>query len=161
MVQHKKSEPFDIADLPELTESQRKFVEGILAGKSAIDAYTAAYNCENSARKTLWTEASRAKHHPKIALWISAARQAGLGNPKINRDQHIQRLERLSELCVLSGNMGAAVQAEQLIGKASGHYTEKLEVSGADPLATLEDIAKEFGEDVAAAIASTAGMQRH
>lgn len=141
-MQQKKTGQIDLGELPELTEHQAKFVEEYLKGKSATEAYRAAYDCSNSSNKTVWTEASRARHHPAIALWISAARQAGMGSPKINLDQHITRLERLSELCIMSGNMGAAVQAEQLIGKASGHYTERLDITSGDPMDALKQIAE-------------------
>ena len=49
----------DAADgLPDLTEQQRKFVEGVLMGKTLIDSYRAAYDCSNMLPNSIWCEAS-------------------------------------------------------------------------------------------------------
>ena len=45
--------------LPDLTTPQMNFVLGIIAGKSASDAYRAAYNAENMSNESIWVEASR------------------------------------------------------------------------------------------------------
>lgn len=67
----------------------------------------------------------------------------------------MQELERLKEIAVNTGNVGAAVQAEQLRGKAAGHYVEKFEdVSKAnDPVDTLKEIAR-HSPDLAQQLAS-------
>lgn len=134
-------EPGPFEDLPDLTDHQRRFVEGILKGMSASDAYRAAYDCSNSKDSTVWCEASKLTRHPTVSQWISAARQAGLGQTKFSLEQHLRRLDRLEELCVISGNLGAAVQAEQLIGKASGHYVEQFRNMDTDPVDLLNQIA--------------------
>lgn len=129
-------------DLPELTERQRNFVECILAGKTASDAYRASYDCSNSADRTIWTEASKLRNNPDVAQWLSAARKAGLGNAKVTLEGHVAELERLREIAIDSGNVGAAVQAEQLRGKASGHYTENVRLEHVNPDNVLEEIRK-------------------
>jgi hypothetical protein len=160
-MQHKKTSPqnIDLADLPELTEQQRNFVFLLLQGKSASDAYRAAYDCTNSQDRTIWCEASKLKHHPRVAIWLSAARQAEMGTAKVTLEQHIKRLDRLEELCIGSGNLGAAVQAEQLIGKASGHYKETVDLSiSNDPLAALKELAS-ISPDIAKQLAAAHGIQ--
>jgi phage terminase small subunit len=142
MTQRKKTKPLEDMDLPDLTEPQRKFVEGLLGGKSSSDAYRSAYNAENMGQNSVWVEASRLRNNPSIALWLSAARQAELGHTRITLDQHIARLDRLLEIAVKTGNVGAAVQAEQLIGKAIGHYTERYEINTQDPRDMLNQIAQ-------------------
>lgn len=144
-------------ELPELTVQQSKFVEGLLSGKTASDAYRAAYDCSNSKPTTIWVEASKLRNHTNVALWLSVARKAELGHAKVTLDQHVKRLDRLQELCVSSGNLGAAVQAEQLIGKAMGHYTEKLQVSVTDPLDTLKEIEK-ISPELARQLAAEEGI---
>lgn len=145
-------------DLPDLTPQQRKFVEGILANKSASEAYRCAYDAENMKDTSIWTEASRVRNNASVSLWISAARKAGLWQPKVSLDQHLSRLDRLEELCIVSGNMGAAVQAEQLIGKASGHYTENLNIMASDPLDMLKEIAS-LSPALAAQLAKDNGIE--
>lgn len=145
-------------DLPDLTPQQSKFVEGILKGLSASDAYRDAYDCSNSKPSTIWCEASKLTRHTSVAQWISAARQAGLGNPKVSMDRHIQRLERLEELCIISGNLGAAVQAEQLIGKASGHYVDQFRDVTKDPMESLREI-EQLSPDLAEKLAKENGIE--
>lgn len=133
----------DIADdLPELTAQQDKFVQGILSGKSASDAYRAAYDCSQSQDSTVWAEASRLRGDHKVSAWLSAARKAGLGRAAVTLEGHISELERLREIAIDSGNVGAAVQAEQLRGKASGHYSENINLRFDEPANILDELRK-------------------
>ena len=58
----------------ELTAKQRRFVQGIVAGKNASDAYREAYNTENMNANTVWREASRLMHHPLVITSVKAAK---------------------------------------------------------------------------------------
>lgn len=148
MAQRKLTEPAPEIDLPELTPSQAKFVEGLLSGQlTSKDAYRAAYNCENMGENSISVEAARLKAHPKIALTISILRKGGLGAAIVTLDGHLQELERLKAIAIETGNVGAAVQAEQLRGKAAGHYVERhADVTAHDPVDTLRAIAKDSPE---------------
>ena len=160
-MRHKITDIEQIAsDLPELTDKQYRFVEGLLAGKTASDAYRAAYECSNSANETIWAKASALANDDRVRIWLSAARKAGLGTAKITLQNHLNRLERLAELAIEKGNLGAAVQAEQLIGKASGHYTERMEISSTDPLDALKQIAM-INPDLAKQLAQADGIEWH
>lgn len=134
-------------DLPDLTENQMKFCEGVLAGKTQSDAYRAAYDCQNMAPESIWVAASRLRHDAKVALWLDAARSDRLESHECTFDGHLKELERLKSIAIRSGNVGAAVQAEQLRGKAAGLYVDKHEdVTQYDPVRTLEDIARQSPE---------------
>lgn len=158
-MRRKIAEPIEAgAELPELTDHQRKFVEGILAGKTASDAYRCAYDCSNSKDTSIWSRASELRADSKVEVWLSAARKAGLGHTVVTLQGHIAELERLREIALETGNVGAAVQAEQLRGKAQGHYVERLEVSAADPLDTLRQIAS-VSPQLAAQLAAAQGIE--
>lgn len=133
----------DGEELPDLTDQQMHFVECLLAGKSASDAYRAAYNTQNCTNRTIWAAASRLRADCNVATWLSAARKAGLGRAAVTLEGHVAELERLREIALETGNVGAAVQAEQLRGKASGHYTENLRLEVTDPVNILDQIRKE------------------
>lgn len=143
----------DIPDLPKLTEQQQKFVEGILCGKSGADAYRAAYDTENMGKNTIWVQASVLRRNSKIAVWLSAGRKACLGLGVVTLQNHLDELQRLAQLAAESGNYGAAVQAEQLRGKAAGHYTERLDVTHYHPddlLKEIREISPELAEQLEA-----------
>jgi phage terminase small subunit len=54
-----------------LTVKQKKFVEEILAGKTAVDAYRAAYSTENMSQKVMYNKAAIVKNHPAVAAEIA------------------------------------------------------------------------------------------
>lgn len=135
------------SDLPDLTPKQQKFCEGILAGMSQADAYKAAYNCQNMSDATVYTNASRLRHDTKIAPWLDAAKYDTMQSHECTLEGHLKELERLKAIAVRSGNVGAAVQAEQLRAKAMGHYVEKhQDVTQYDPVKTLQEIAHDSPE---------------
>jgi hypothetical protein len=146
------------ADLPDLTEYQLKFCDGILAGKTSSDAYRAAYDCSNMQPPTIWAAASRLRNDYRVELWIAAARKAEIGKFSRTREQHIARLDRLQQIAIDSGNIGAAVQAEQLIGKVEGHHTDRIEVTSQDPMQTLREIAA-LSPELAAKLAHDQGIE--
>ena len=142
-----------IEDLPDLTPQQCKFVGGVLSGKTAADAYRSAYDCSGSGENTVWVEASRLRNHTSIALWLSEARKACLGAATVTLEGHLRELERIKEIALQSGNIGAAVQAEQCRGKAAGHYVEQIrDITDHDPSRTLTEIAT-HNPDLAASLA--------
>lgn len=147
------------AELPDLTAQQMKFVEGILAGKTASDAYRAAYDTSSMANTTVWREASVLRSDQKVAQWLSAARQAGLGSAVVTYEGHVRELERIREIALNSGNIGAAVQAEQIRGKAAGLHVEQVRdvTDRFDPAQTIREIAQHSPE-LAASLAAQHGV---
>lgn len=137
------------AELPDLTAQQQKFVEGILSGKTASDAYRAAYDCSNMLANSIWCNASKLRSDEKVAQWIAQARIAGLGSATVTYEGHLRELERLKELALNAGNLGAAVQAEQIRGKVAGHHVEQVRdvTERHDPVQTVREIAALTGID--------------
>lgn len=149
MPRQKLTEATDAVDLPDLTAQQQKFVEGILSGKTASDAYRAAYDCAASASSTIWVKASELRANEKVAVWLSAARKAGLGSAIVTFEGHVRELERIKEIALESGNIGAAVQAEQIRGKAAGLHVEQVRdvTERFDPAQTVRELAVMTGID--------------
>lgn len=160
MVARMKTEPDEgYSDLPELTPNQREFVRHLLAGKTASDAYRLAYSTENMQPQTIWVEASKLRANPNVALWLAAARKAHFGSAVLTKDDHMRELERLREVALEKGNIGAAVQAEQLRGKVAGHHVERIQdVTPISPQDTLREIA-ELDEGLAAKLAAEHGIE--
>jgi hypothetical protein len=155
----KTSDLADLAsDLPDLTDQQMTFVRGLLEGLTGTEAYRRAYGCEGWASNSIWCSASKLRADAKVQQWLSAARIAELGNTKVTLDQHVRRLDRLQELAIKTGNLGAAVQTEQLIGKVQGHYIERLELDiSSEPTAALDQISK-LAPDLARKLAEEHGF---
>lgn len=115
----------DIKDLPELTPQEFGFVESIHAGQTASDAYRTNYECSTWSPQMIWVEAHRVRHRPNVALWLQAARQAGLGKHVVTLESHLDELDELKEMAKRDGVYGAAVKAVELKGRVSGHYVER------------------------------------
>lgn len=129
------------ADLPDLTPKQTHFVECILAGKTATEAYRTAYDCADSSNKVIWNHACKVMANGDVRVWLSAARKANLDTGRITLDSHQSELARLREIALDTGNVGAAVQAEISRGKAQGLYIERFEdVTARDPIETIKAI---------------------
>jgi len=147
-------------ELPDLTAQQQKFVEGILAGKTAAEAYRSAYDCSNMLNNSIWCAASKLRNNAKVEQWIAQARMAGLGSAVVTFEGHLRELERLREFAMKSGNVGAAVQAEQLRGKVAGHHVDQVRdvTERHDPAQTIREIAAHSPE-LAAALAAQHGIE--
>jgi hypothetical protein len=113
-----------------LTAKQLAFCDGVLRGMSQSDAYRAAYDAENMADASIWTEASKLFAHPVVAQRIKALQtrqsDAALLSGLATR-QHIQRT--LYGLTTDGDNDGAKLRACELLGKLSdvAAFTERVE----------------------------------
>lgn len=128
-------------ELPELTAQQMHFVDEILAGRNSSDAYRAAYDTSTMTSRTINAAACRLASQSNIRAWLSACRKAYLSSGAVTVESHMRELDRLKELALESGNHGAAIQAEQLRGKASGLYIDRFEdVTPPDPARLLSEV---------------------
>lgn len=140
------SAPDQAEDLPELTTNQMEFVRQRLAGKSGAEAWRIAYDATNMLPHSVLAAASRLSRNAAIMQWLSAGRRACLGTASVTLQNHLDELDRLKDIAVASGNVGAAVQAEQLRAKATGLYVERFEdLTPHDPLRTLTEISAALG----------------
>lgn len=114
-------------DLPELTAKQFAFVKGLLEGKTASDAYRAAYDCDGCSNESIWVAASRLRNDPKVSLWLSRARTEALTSATMTKEAYIQELLTERMEAKATGNHGAAVKALELAGKVMGHYVDRVE----------------------------------
>lgn len=132
MAQRKKTDGWN-EELPLLTEQQNAYVLARVSGLSMVDSYRKAYPKSLDWKKeSQWNNASRTERHPKVAMWLSVAQANGQVEIGETLSEHVGELRRLQNICEETGNLGAAVQARQLIGKALGHYTDRVQVTVSD-----------------------------
>lgn len=148
------------AGLPELTDKEFVFVNALLSGKNQSDAYREAYDAENMAPASVWSEASKRRNSPKVTQWLDYILENGAEDLTVTKESHIRELESIKRQALAKDNYGAAVQAEQLKGKASGLYTERMEVVGdGSDLATIQSrLKQELGDDLAQAVMAKRGL---
>ena len=160
MPQRQKTAPIEATDLPDISAEDQEFARLVALGKMSLtDAYRATHDCAAWSSPSVHAQASRHRSNPKIQSWIDAFRTAGVGASSVTFERHVAELERLKALCVTSGNMGAAVQCETVIGKAAGLHVEQIrDVTNIDTVATLKEIAQ-TSPDLAAALAAQHGIE--
>ena len=104
--------------LPLLTSKQQKFVNTLLEGKSASDAYREAYNCQAMSNAAVWVEASRLRKNTKVSLWLRHFQRIWSDRARVTMESHLAELARARELAIGHGQISAGVQAEHYRGKA-------------------------------------------
>ena len=62
----------DDEELPELMPQQMEFVRGLLEGKTASDAYRAAFSTEGWQSSSIWPKASMMANDGKVQAWLAA-----------------------------------------------------------------------------------------
>ena len=130
-------------ELPHLTSKQSAFIDGLLQGKSASDAYRAAYDCSKMADRSIWCEASKLRSNPKVAQWLRCLQRMSLDATRLTLEAH------LGELAIAHSQIRAAVQAEHHHGKAAGLYGDASRVGGPSDTELLEAIEKLLGKEMA------------
>lgn len=146
-------------DLPELTLMQSAYVNNVLKGLSYVDAYRDAYNTDNQALNTMWTDASKLNRNPKVAQWLSRAREEGAIFQACTYANSLNRLANLSEGAELAGQYSAAVKAEEARGKLEGLYVDRVEQVGVtEAEVALLALTKALGAEAAKGIAASLGI---
>ena len=163
MPQNQKTEPAtptDTEELPELTEKQHNFVQALLEGKTYSDAYREAYDASEMKPRLIWREASLLAAHPKVTQWLEALRTSAVQTGVASIEEHTAQLRRLRELALKTGNLGAAVNAEVNLGKASGLHIDRIQdVDRGRELAILDRIFKRHGRTAVLAAAERLGLE--
>ena len=114
-----------------LTEKQKAFCSLICQGHSPSDAYRKAYDVkEGTKSKTVTTSANKLKKKPAISAYLETEFQrqtkVNLENQTELRQKVVQELFRHS---TESANEHIQVRALELLGKASGLFVERQEIT--------------------------------
>lgn len=70
--------------------------------------------------------------NPNISYRVEELRKTIAQKAMITLESHIERLKELAALAVDTGQIAAAIKAEELCGKASGIYIERRQLTGLD-----------------------------
>lgn len=118
-----------------LTVKQENFCLAYLETGNASEAYRRAYASAKMKPETVNRAAKEMIDLPKIATRLQELRKPAVKAAQITLEQHLKDLQRLRDLAESSEKYGPAIQAEMARGKASGLYTEKIELNVTDALA--------------------------
>jgi phage terminase small subunit len=110
-----------------LNERHRRFVAEYLNDLNATRAYKAVYKCSDRVANV---NGSRLLANANITAAIAAGQSKVVTKLELTVEAHLERLRALSIAAEADGQYSAAVKAEELRGKVSGFYVEKVEHSG-------------------------------
>jgi hypothetical protein len=115
-----------------LTPKREAFAQSVASGKTAADAYRAAFDATKMKAASIQQCASRLMADVKVTARVAALRLPVVEAAQLSLSVHLARLADLSDKAEKEGKYSAAVAAEVARGKASGLYVEKLEHTGKD-----------------------------
>jgi hypothetical protein len=154
-------DPEGAEDLPHLSAAERRFVQELLRGKNATDAYRLAHPHTRAKDHVLWVRACEERRKERVKIWLHAMRVCALAAGVETLEGHIAELIRLRELAIAKGQMAAAVQAEVHKGKVLGWYEDRLRLVSDTSDAELVSKAEQLlGNEAAHKLATALGCKR-
>ena len=110
-----------------LTPKQEAFAQNVASGMTQADAYRNSYNAENMKPESVHESASRVMADIKVSSRVKELQAKGAELAALTLAKHLARLEELSRDAQAAEEYNAAIKAEELRGKASGLYTERID----------------------------------
>lgn len=150
------------SDLPKLTAKQAAYVEARIGGKNISDSYREAYEPRADLKPAhLHRLASEVEANVKVRSWLTALPGLLKDRVIVNAETHLAELERVRDIALSTGNVGAAVKAIELMGKVGGLYVEqRLDVTPsreADPEHYIKGLAAKHSAVLALQVAQKLG----
>ena len=115
-----------------LTAKQEAFCIAYIETGNASESYRRAYNAEKSSPGVVNNKASMLLARDDIRVRLSELRKPVIAAVQMTLASHLERLRELSLRAEEDGQFAAAVKAEELRGKASGLYTDKIDHTNSD-----------------------------
>ena len=145
-----------VKDIHGLTPKQEVFVQELLKGSSASDAYRSAYNAKGMKASAIHCEASKLKSSPKVSqrykTLLKRKEEYALNSSLSLRQLVLENLRK--EALNMDNNESARIRAWELLGKSSdvGLFIERIETITKDR--TPEEVMSEIEEKLEKVIGS-------
>ena len=114
-----------------LTSKQEKFAQCVASGMTQADAYRNSFDVRPTTKsESIIEKASFLMAQVNIKSRVAELRLPIVEKVGITLENHIARLQELSDKAEAAGQYSAAIKAEESRGKACGLYVERLQHSG-------------------------------
>ena len=122
-----------------LTDKQSKFCDGVEAGMSLSDAYRAAYDTSGMSPKSVHEEACRLMSHPKITTRLQEiSREKEAQRRMLTASDAAAAVEVFRQMMATAKTEAVRVRAAELLAKAAGIFTDKVEIEDKTDRSTAE-----------------------
>lgn len=128
--------PIAVVRNREMTHGMRVFIAGKLAGKTSRDAYREAYPNDKGADATVSSNAYKLSKHPLVSKALADA--WGQTEEALVEDMAASKRYVIQSLIALSKSAkqeGSRLKALELLGKASGAFTQVAQADAPAPTA--------------------------
>ena len=113
-------------DKNKLTPKQEKFCQAIVRGNNISEAYRQVYDAENMKPNTINRKAFDLQKNGKIRARVEELKKKIEDKIAYTKEQHIKRLETIGKAAFNAKQYNAALKAEELKGKVSGFYIDRI-----------------------------------
>lgn len=155
----------EIPDISGLTAKRQKFVQAIMNGQGDVEAYRTAGYSQNMCPRDQAIKARDLKKNGHIAAILTNFQLRLAEKIDMSAEAHINRLMKLSNKANGLDQVNAAIRGEELIGRVSGHYVDRVAIERADPVqdalgVMIEEIERTLGAEAADEYARKKGVER-
>lgn len=112
-----------------LTSKESKFCEMIAKGKSQVDSYKIAYECENSNKDTIKSNANKLMNKANIKARLAELKEIQEKDCKYTKEQSYKNLCEIQKQALQENNLNAYIRAEELKGKLFDLYNNKTDIN--------------------------------
>lgn len=113
--------------MSDLTPKQLAFVDHYVKHGDATAAYRSAYDTSRMKPASVTRKAFDVLHSVNVSSMIKAAREEAAAKIGVSLFDHLMRLQDLSAKAEKAGQFASAIRGEELRGKASNLYVERVE----------------------------------
>ena len=132
-----------------LTTKQEAFAEHVVSGQSLSAAYRLAYDAKGMSDEAVRVEASRLFMHPNVSLRVKALNVEKEDQRRMLMVSDAQAsITTLREMLTSADTSSAKIRAAELLGKAAGIFTDKLEIEDKTDR-TVQDLEQSIAEKLA------------
>lgn len=111
-----------------LTPAQEAYAQHVAGGATQADAYRKVYPKSTKwQQETIHNKASALMRNSEVSARVAELQAKGAELAALTLAKHLARLDELSRDAQASEDYSAAIKAEELRGKASGLYTERID----------------------------------
>lgn len=122
-----------------LTDKQTKFCDGVDAGMSLSDAYRAAYDTSGMSQKTIHECACRLFADRKVAARMEQiSREKEAQRRMLTASDAAAAVEVFRQMMATAKTEAVRVRAAELLAKAAGIFTDKVEIEDKTDRSTAE-----------------------
>jgi phage terminase small subunit len=140
----------------QLREKQKKFAYEYLVDHNATAAYKrAGYKCRGQAAESAASEIFR---NPQVRGFINFLIAERAERTQITADMVVKETWIHAHRCIEAGDLAAANKALELVGKATGAFSDKMQHSGRVDIGNLQIVTTKAADELRAITEAARGI---